>query len=200
MTAVDRVVETVLPTDHGVFRCLGYIAESGNEHVALVIGDPSRPSSVPPLVRLHSECLTGDVLGSRRCDCGPQLDEALRLVAAAGNGVVVYVRGHEGRGIGLIEKLRAYRLQDLGLDTVDANLELGVPVDGRDYVDAAAVLADLGVTSVRLLTNNPAKRVGLERHGVAVHEMVPLVVPPTDASRRYLDAKRDRLGHRLPAS
>ena len=199
MTSVARVVETVLPTDRGVFRCLGYVGAAGNEHVALTLGDPaSVANGVAPLVRLHSECLTGDVLGSHRCDCGPQLDEALRLVATAGFGVVVYLRGHEGRGIGLIEKLRAYRLQDLGLDTVDANLELGHPVDARDYADAAGILVDLGVRRVRLLTNNPDKRTGVEHHGIVVDEMVPLLVPPTDTSRRYLDAKRDRLGHRLP--
>lgn len=199
MTGVARVVETVLPTDHGVFRCLGYVGATGSEHVALALGDSVGGSTgVAPLVRLHSECLTGDVLGSHRCDCGPQLNEALRLVAAAGCGVVVYLRGHEGRGIGLIEKLRAYRLQDLGLDTVDANLELGHPVDARDYADAAGILVDLGVHRVRLLTNNPGKRAGVERHGIVVDEMVPLLVPPTDTSRRYLDAKRDRLGHRLP--
>lgn len=200
MTGVERVVETVLPTDHGVFRCLGYGGATGSEHVALVAGDPADASTaVAPLVRLHSECLTGDVLGSHRCDCGPQLAEALRLVAAAGCGVVVYLRGHEGRGIGLIEKLRAYRLQDLGLDTVDANLELGHPVDARDYADAAGILVDLGVHRIRLLTNNPAKRAGVECHGIVVDEMVPLLVPPTVTSRRYLDVKRDRLGHRIPA-
>ena len=196
MTMVARVVETSLPTDHGVFRCVGYRGATGSEHVALVVG-PDRPVD-PVLVRLHSECLTGDVLGSHRCDCGPQLDESLRLVAAAGAGAVVYLRGHEGRGIGLLEKLRAYRLQDLGLDTVDANVELGHPVDARDYADAAGILVDLGCTRVRLLTNNPRKRDGVEQYGIEVTEMVPLVIAATEASRRYLSVKRDRLGHRLP--
>jgi 3,4-dihydroxy 2-butanone 4-phosphate synthase/GTP cyclohydrolase II len=193
---VTRIVETTLPTDHGVFRCYGYVGAGGSEHVALVAGEPDHADD--PLVRLHSECLTGDVLGSHRCDCGPQLDESLRLVAASGGGVVVYLRGHEGRGIGLIEKLRAYRLQDLGLDTVDANVELGHPVDGRDYADAAAVLADLGIRRVRLLTNNPRKREGIEVHGIDVTEMVPLLVAPTSHNLGYLSAKRDRLGHHIP--
>lgn len=193
---VARIVETTLPTDHGEFRCYGYRGANGSEHVALVVGEPA---AVPdPLVRLHSECLTGDVLGSHRCDCGPQLEESLRLVADAGCGVVVYLRGHEGRGIGLIEKLRAYRLQDLGLDTVDANVELGHPIDGRDYADAAGILADLGVRRVRLLTNNPRKRDGIEAHGIDVIEMLPLLVAPTSHNLGYLSAKRDRLGHHIP--
>lgn len=192
--AVERIVETSLPIDHATFRCVGYRAGSGAEHVALVLGEPT--TAEPTLVRLHSECLTGDVLGSHRCDCGSQLDEAMRRIAAEGVGVVVYLRGHEGRGIGLLEKLRAYRLQDLGFDTVDANLELGHPADARDFGDAAAVLADLGVRWVRLLSNNPDKRDALERHGLIV-ERVPLVMAATPNNRAYLDAKRERLGHAL---
>ena len=150
------------------------------------------------LVRLHSECLTGDVLGSLRCDCGPQLEAALRTVAEAGRGVVVYLRGHEGRGIGLLHKLAAYRLQDGGRDTVDANLDLGLPADARDFSVGAQILGDLGVTSVRLLTNNPAKRAGVEEHGLTVLEQVPLEVHVTPENIGYLRTKRDRMGHDLP--
>jgi len=146
-------------------------------------------------VRVHSECLTGDVLGSRRCDCGPQLRAALRRVAAEGRGVVLYMRGHEGRGIGLLSKLQAYALQDRGADTVDANLALGLPADSRSYGTAARILADLGVSSVRLLTNNPAKQVGLEEHGLRVVQRVPLEVSPTPENLGYLLTKRDRMGH-----
>jgi 3,4-dihydroxy 2-butanone 4-phosphate synthase/GTP cyclohydrolase II len=197
-TRVELVVETVLPTRHAVFRCLGYRADDGHEHLALVLGDPAETGGYP-LVRMHSECLTGDVLGSHRCDCGAQLDEAMRRVAAERCGIVLYVRGHEGRGIGLLEKLRAYRLQDLGRDTVDANIELGHDADARDYGAAAAVLDDLGVSSVRLLTNNPRKRAALARHGIDVAEAVPLVIAPTGLNDRYLATKRDRLGHSIPA-
>lgn len=196
--SVVRVVETTLPTDHGMFRCLGFASDRGAEHLALVIGDLSSGDPAP-LVRLHSECLTGDVLGSHRCDCGPQLDAALRTIAAAGRGAVVYLRGHEGRGIGLLEKLRAYRLQDSGLDTVDANLELGHPVDTRDFSDAVDILRDLGVSAVRLLTNNPRKRDALVDRGIAVDEIVPVWIEPNEHNRRYLDTKRDRLGHVLPS-
>ena len=148
------------------------------------------------LVRLHSECLTGDALGSRRCDCGPQLDHALARTAAEG-GAVVYLRGHEGRGIGLLAKLSAYALQDEGLDTVEANLRQGLPADGREYGAGAAILADLGLDDVRLLTNNPAKVQGLRSYGVEVAEQVPIEVPPTEENRRYLIAKRDLMGHDL---
>jgi 3,4-dihydroxy 2-butanone 4-phosphate synthase/GTP cyclohydrolase II len=193
---VERVVETSLPTEWGTFRCVGYASSDGHEHVALVRGDPG--DVAVPLVRLHSECLTGDVLGSRRCDCGLQLQESMRLVAEAGCGAVLYLRGHEGRGIGLLQKLRAYGLQDRGLDTVEANLELGHPADARDFTTGAEILADLGAVAVRLLTNNPAKRDGLVAAGIDVTELVPLVVDPTPDSLDYLATKRDRLGHVLP--
>ena len=197
---IERVVETTLPTDHGVFACIGYRAVSGVELVALVAGDPAAPPTPAsaPLVRLHSECLTGDVLGSHRCDCGPQLDEAMRRIAAEGAGAVLYLRGHEGRGIGLLEKLRAYELQDGGLDTVDANVQLGHEADGRDYADAAAMLHDLGIARVRLLTNNPRKRDAMLAHGVDVVATEPLLVAPTERNARYLATKRDRLGHSIP--
>ncbi|WP_430780240.1 bifunctional 3,4-dihydroxy-2-butanone-4-phosphate synthase/GTP cyclohydrolase II [Actinoplanes sp. G11-F43] len=191
---VERVVETVMPTEHGVFTAVGYRTEADHgEHVALVFGDLSDGEDV--LVRVHSECLTGDVFGSRRCDCGPQLDAALERVAAAGRGVVLYMRGHEGRGIGLLHKLQAYQLQDRGFDTVDANLELGLPADARDYGTGAQILADLGVRSMRLLTNNPAKRAGLEGYGLRVtgREELPVRLHPENV--RYLRTKRDRMGH-----
>jgi 3,4-dihydroxy 2-butanone 4-phosphate synthase/GTP cyclohydrolase II len=192
---VERVIETRIPTQHGVFRAVGY--RSGDtEHLALLYGDVE--GTAGPLVRVHSECLTGDVFGSLRCDCGPQLQAALAEVAAAGRGVVLYLRGHEGRGIGLLHKLRAYRLQDGGTDTVDANLELGLPADGRDYGIGAAILADLGVRTVRLLTNNPAKQEGLESYGLRVIERVPMPVQATPENIAYLTTKRDRMGHDLP--
>jgi len=149
------------------------------------------------LVRVHSECLTGDVFGSRRCDCGPQLHAALRRVADEGRGVVLYMRGHEGRGIGLLHKLQAYELQDSGQDTVDANLALGLPADARDYGQGAQILAELGVRSMRLLTNNPAKRAGLEGYGLSITERVPLEVVPNADNLHYLRTKRDRMGHVL---
>jgi 3,4-dihydroxy 2-butanone 4-phosphate synthase/GTP cyclohydrolase II len=192
---VKRAVETVLPTDWATFRCVGYLAGDGTEQVALVLGDPTR---LPSLVRLHSECLTGDLFGSRRCDCGQQLDETFRRIADEGGGVVVYLRGHEGRGIGLLDKLRADRLQDDGLDTVDANVALGLPVDARDFAVGAAILADLGAVRVRLLTNNPAKSRDLERHGITVVGLEPLVIEANEHNTRYLSTKRDRLGHALP--
>ncbi|AEV87336.1 3,4-dihydroxy-2-butanone 4-phosphate synthase [Actinoplanes sp. SE50] len=195
---IERVVETVLPTEHGVFTAVGYRTQADNgEHVALVYGDLSDGEDV--LVRVHSECLTGDVFGSRRCDCGPQLDAALERVAAAGRGVVLYMRGHEGRGIGLLHKLQAYQLQDRGFDTVDANLELGLPADARDYGTGAQILCDLGVRSMRLLTNNPAKRAGLEGYGLRVigREELPVRLHPENV--RYLRTKRDRMGHLFEA-
>ncbi len=193
---ISRVVETRLPNAHGEWRALGYLdSVDGTEHIALVHGDLGAGTDV--LVRMHSECLTGDVLGSLRCDCGAQLEAAMAAVAAEGRGVVCYLRGHEGRGIGLLSKLRAYQLQDGGADTVDANLELGLPADARDYSIGAQILADLGVHSVRLLTNNPAKVAGLAACGIEVRSMVPLPVTPTPENLRYLTAKRDRLGHRI---
>ncbi|WP_026423942.1 bifunctional 3,4-dihydroxy-2-butanone-4-phosphate synthase/GTP cyclohydrolase II [Actinokineospora inagensis] len=193
---VDRVAEARIPTAHGAFRAVGYDSLlDGIEHVALVYGDLGDGENV--LVRVHSECLTGDVFGSLRCDCGPQLDAALEAVAAEGRGVVLYMRGHEGRGIGLMHKLQAYQLQDDGADTVDANLALGVPADARDYGTGAQILVDLGVKSMRLLTNNPAKRVGLEGYGLAVVDRVPLSVWPNPENLRYLRTKRDRMGHEL---
>jgi 3,4-dihydroxy 2-butanone 4-phosphate synthase/GTP cyclohydrolase II len=197
---VLRLAETRLPTAHGDFTAFGYrISIDGSEHVALVYGDPEAlRDDEPVLTRVHSECLTGDVLGSRRCDCGPQLDEALERVVAEGRGVVIYLRGHEGRGIGLLAKLQAYQLQDGGRDTVDANLDLGLPADARHYGAATQILRDLGVRSVRLLTNNPAKTTGLEAYGVAVAERVPLTPHPNDHNVGYLRTKRDRMGHDLP--
>ena len=193
---VARGAETTIPNEHGVWRAFGYAcAIDGGEHVALVLGDLGDGEDV--LVRAHSECLTGDVLGSRRCDCGAQLDAAMAAIAKEGRGVVLYLRGHEGRGIGLLAKLRAYQRQDDGADTVEANLELGLPVDAREYGAAAQMLADLGVRSVRLLTNNPAKVEGLTAYGTVVRERVPMPVHVSEHNRRYLAAKRDRLGHRI---
>ncbi len=193
---VARVAEARIPTAHGTFRAVGYDSLlDGIEHVALVFGDIADGEDV--LVRVHSECLTGDVFASLRCDCGPQLDAALEAVAAEGRGVVLYMRGHEGRGIGLMHKLQAYQLQDDGADTVDANLALGVPADARDYGTGAQILVDLGVKSMRLLTNNPAKRVGLEGYGLTVVDRVALSVWPNPENLRYLRTKRDRMGHEL---
>ena len=194
---VHRVADARIPTAHGPFRALGYTSDlDDRQHVALVAGDVGDGEDL--LVRVHSECLTGDVFGSRRCDCGPQLDASLAAVAAEGRGVVLYMRGHEGRGIGLLHKLQAYQLQDLGADTVDANLELGLPADARDYGTGAQILVDLGVRSMRLLTNNPAKRAGLEGYGLRIAGRVPLPVHPTPDNLRYLVTKRDRMGHDLP--
>ena len=196
-TLVERMAEARLPTRYGEFLAVGYRSTvASDEHVALVRGELGTGTAV--LVRLHSECLTGDVLGSLRCDCGPQLDAALRTVADEGRGVVVYLRGHEGRGIGLMHKLAAYRLQDGGRDTVDANLDLGLPADARDFSVGAQILADLGVSSVRLITNNPAKRAGIEEQGLTVVEQVPLEVHMTPENIGYLRTKRDRMGHDLP--
>ncbi len=196
-THVERVAETRLPTAHGEFTAYGYrITIDDSEHLALVHGDISDGADV--LTRVHSECLTGDVFGSHRCDCGPQLDEALARVVAEGRGVVVYLRGHEGRGIGLVAKLQAYQLQDGGRDTVDANLDLGLPADARHYGAATQILRDLGITSVRLMTNNPAKTTSLREYGVPVSERVPLTPHPNDHNLGYLMTKRDRMGHDLP--
>jgi 3,4-dihydroxy 2-butanone 4-phosphate synthase / GTP cyclohydrolase II len=199
---VDRVAETRLPTRHGDFTAYGYkITVDDSEHVALVYGDisgSSEPGGDPVLTRVHSECLTGDVFGSSRCDCGPQLDEALERIVTEGRGVLVYLRGHEGRGIGLVAKLQAYQLQDGGRDTVDANLDLGLPADARHYGAATQILKDLGVGKVRLLTNNPGKVTNLEEYGISVTERVPLTPHPNDHNLAYLLTKRDRMGHHLP--
>ncbi len=191
---VVRVVETTLPTDDGIFTVFGYRdLLTGAEHVALV--SPRGLGTQDSWVRLHSECLTGDVLRSRRCDCGLQLAAALQLVAARG-GAVIYLRGHEGRGVGLLNKLQAYALQDQGLDTVDAQTALGLPVDAREYAAGAAILTDLGVTSVRLLTNNPRKVDGLRPY-LNVTAVEPLITEPTFDNADYLRTKRDRMGHLL---
>ncbi len=219
---VKRVVETRLPNEFGEWRALGYLnSVDGTEHLALLLGDIGLPGGAaadalpggaaadaapgaagPPgqpgiLVRMHSECLTGDVFGSQRCDCGDQLRAAMAVIAAEGRGIVLYLRGHEGRGIGLLSKLRAYNLQDGGADTVDANLELGLPADAREYSTGAQMLADLGVRSPRLLTNNPAKVRGLSGFGIEVAGRVSLPASPTPDNLRYLMAKRDRLGHQI---
>ena len=196
-TLVRRAAAAQLPTEWGEFTAVGYRSVlDGTEHVAFVLGDVADGADV--LVRVHSECVTGDVFGSLRCDCGAQLRESLRLVAAAGQGVVVYLRGHEGRGIGLLHKLQAYQLQEAGADTVDANLALGLPADARDYGMGAQILADLGVRSMRLLTNNPDKRAGLEGYGLTVTGRVPLPVRAVPENLAYLRTKRDRMGHDLP--
>ncbi len=193
---VRRVAEASLPTEYGAFNALVYESVLDHEqHMALVYGDlASRPD---PLVRVHSECLTGDALGSLRCDCGPQLHTALAKIAAEGAGVVVYLRGHEGRGIGLGHKIRAYALQEEGRDTVDANLDQGLPVDSREYGIGAQILEDLGVHAMRLMTNNPAKYGGLEGFGLRIVERVALESQPTPFNIDYLRTKRERLGHLL---
>jgi 3,4-dihydroxy 2-butanone 4-phosphate synthase/GTP cyclohydrolase II len=191
---VTRTSEARLPLDHGEFQVIGYRdLVDGFHHVAVVLGDVREVPGV--LVRMHSECLTGDVFGSRRCDCGRQLALALDMIADEGCGVVVYLRGHEGRGIGLLDKIHAYKLQDEGLDTVDANLELGHPVDRRDYGAGMQILSDLGIHDLRLLTNNPAKRAGLEGYGLTVSDRIPLVGDARPESKAYLATKRSRLGH-----
>lgn len=192
---VRRVSAARIPTDHGAFQSVAYEAHDGRTHLALTCGDIKGAENV--LVRVHSECFTGDTLGSRRCDCGLQLQRSLELIGAEGTGVLVYIRGHEGRGIGLRHKLEAYELQDRGYDTVQANLALGFAADARDYGVGAEILRDLGVTTMRLLTNNPAKRAGLEGHGLQIVERVPLAIPPTPENLFYLQTKRDRFGHLL---
>lgn len=193
---VTRVTEALLPLAQGDFRAIGYSSTiTGHDSLALVLGEIGDGQDI--LVRVHSECLTGDVFGSLRCDCGPQLNAALDQIAAEGRGVLLYVRGHEGRGIGLMHKLRAYQLQDQGVDTVDANLELGLPSDSREYGTGAQILADLGITSMRLLTNNPAKRAGLSGFGLEISERVPLEIEPNPHNAFYLETKRTRMGHEL---
>jgi 3,4-dihydroxy 2-butanone 4-phosphate synthase/GTP cyclohydrolase II len=203
---ITRVAETVIPNAYGAWRAYGYRSDvDGTEQLALVLGDIGSAGDTvlgdtgageDVLTRVHSECLTGDVFGSQRCDCGTQLDAAMARIAEAGRGVVLYLRGHEGRGIGLLSKLQAYALQDAGEDTVDANLTLGLPVDAREYSVAAQLLDDLGVRSVRLLTNNPAKVDALAGHGFGVTR-IPLPPLATPHNLRYLATKRDRMGHQL---
>ena len=191
---VQRAVETKLPTPYGEFQLIVYESTlDGQAHMALVKGDIRQP---PVLVRVHSQCLTGDVFGSWRCDCGSQLDSALKLIQKEERGVILYLR-QEGRGIGLVNKLKAYALQDKGMDTVEANQALGFDPDLRDYGIGAQILADLGLTEIRLMTNNPRKVVGLEGFGLKLVERVPLEIPPSPANAKYLKAKRDKLGHLL---
>jgi 3,4-dihydroxy 2-butanone 4-phosphate synthase/GTP cyclohydrolase II len=193
---VERVVEARIPTEYGTFTGVGFRSlVDDRQHMALVMGDIGDGQSV--LTRVHSECLTGDVFGSLRCDCGDQLDQAMARVAAEGRGVVLYIRGHEGRGIGLLHKLAAYKLQDEGLDTVDANVNLGLPVDARDYGVGAQILYDLGVRTMRLMTNNPTKRAGIEGYGLSILEQIPLSIDANDENRDYLRAKATRLGHQM---
>jgi 3,4-dihydroxy 2-butanone 4-phosphate synthase/GTP cyclohydrolase II len=193
---VARVADADLPTEHGDFRCIAYRSlDTSDEHLALVKGDPSGTDA--PLVRIHSECLTGDVFRSQRCDCGDQLRAAMRIINEAGSGVVVYLRAHEGRGIGLANKIRAYKLQDNGMDTVEANLHLGYPADARDFSIAAAILSDLGVHRARLLTNNPQKRISVEGQGLTIVEQLSLITPRNGHNERYLRSKQEKLGHLL---
>lgn len=192
---VHRVTQARIPTAEGTFTAVGYESDDGRTHVALVKGQPAGKENV--LVRVHSECFTGDILGSLRCDCGAQLRESMRRIDEEGEGVVVYIRGHEGRGIGLRHKLEAYALQDGGLDTVEANIELGFSPDVRDYGVGAQILVDLGVSTMRLLTNNPSKRAGLEGYGLQIVERVPLQSEPTAENVNYLKVKRDKMGHLL---
>ena len=191
---VERMGSANVPTEWGNFECVAYRSTiDGIEHLAFVLGDLTSPE--PVLTRVHSECLTGDVFGSRRCDCGPQLATAMKAVQEQGRGVIVYLRGHEGRGIGIGHKIRAYSLQDEGLDTVDANLELGLPVDSREYGIGAQILADLGARELRLMTNNPAKYGGIAGYGLSVVERVSIITESTPENSSYLATKRDRLGH-----
>ncbi len=202
---VERIADVTMPTEWGVFRCVAFESKlDGIEHLAFVYGDDDAIEDATNddgvLVRVHSECLTGDVFGSRRCDCGPQLATAMQMIAGEGAGVVVYLRGHEGRGIGLGHKLRAYELQEQGRDTVDANVELGLPVDSREYGIGAQILVDLGLRRLRLLTNNPAKYGGLQGFGLEITDRVGLAMVPTAENLRYLATKRERMGHDLDPS
>jgi len=194
---VRRVAEANVPTAFGDFNCIAFESVvTQQHHLAMVMGDLS--GDPPPLVRMHSECLTGDIFGSLRCDCGEQLQKALQMIGEEGRGVVVYIRHHEGRGIGIANKLRAYKLQeDEGLDTVEANLHLGFPPDLRDYGIGAQILVDLGIKQVRFLTNNPAKRAGLQGFGLEIVERVPLVIRPNESNRGYLETKQHKMGHLL---
>lgn len=192
---VTQGVEAHLPTEWGDFRIIPFQQKSnGNEHIALIKGDLTTPE--PVLVRMHSSCATGDIFGSHRCECGEQLHKAMQEIQAEGRGVIVYLQ-QEGRGIGLMKKIEAYKLQEEGLDTVEANLELGCRPDERDYGVGAEILRQLGVTKMRLMTNNPVKRIGLESFGLEVTEVVPLEVKPNEYNRAYLRTKKERMGHRL---
>lgn len=195
MSPIQRVASTTLPTQYGLFNLYVYQGDANQEHIALTVG--TIDDSSPVLARLHSECITGDLFGSARCDCGEQLDHSLRLLQQQRRGVLVYLR-QEGRGIGLVNKIRAYALQDQGLDTVDANRALGLPDDMRNYADAAEILLNLGARRVRLLTNNPDKIAGLPRHGIEVTERVALHVAPNATNLHYLQTKKQRMGHLLP--
>jgi 3,4-dihydroxy 2-butanone 4-phosphate synthase/GTP cyclohydrolase II len=195
---VIQEAEALLPTRYGTFRVLGYRNRIDNsEHLALVKGDLTKQDGIPPLVRVHSECLTGDVLGSLRCDCGDQLQAALKAIEEHGKGVLVYMRTHEGRGIGLLNKLKTYALQEKGMDTVEANLEIGFPADLRQYGVGAQILLDLGIHAFNLLTNNPRKIRGLDGYGLQVLERVAMQCPPQEHNEHYLRAKQDKLGHLL---
>ncbi len=192
---VERVTETVIPTAYGSWKAIAYRSMTDpDEHVALVMGDVS--GDEPVLVRMHSQCVTGDVFGSMRCDCGEQLDKSMQMIGEEGRGVIVYMR-QEGRGIGFHNKLRAYALQDVGMDTVEANLALGFEADRRDYGIGMQILVDLGLTKIRFLTNNPRKRAGLEGFGLEMVERVPIIAEPNEFNARYLEVKREKLGHRF---
>jgi 3,4-dihydroxy 2-butanone 4-phosphate synthase/GTP cyclohydrolase II len=192
---VRRVATAKLPTEFGDFTAVAYEASVESwAPLALIMGDVT--DDTPVLVRMHSECLTGDVFKSQRCDCGDQLTTAMKIIGGEGKGVIVYLR-QEGRGIGLVNKVRAYELQDQGHDTVEANVALGFAPDPRDYGIGTQVLVDLGVRKLRLLTNNPRKRVGLESYGLTIIEQIPIEIPANDVNRKYLSTKRDKLGHQL---
>ena len=190
-----QVAETVLPTRYGEFKVLAFTTpRGGRDYLALIMGSPSAKS--PPLCRVHSSCVTGDLLGSLRCDCGDQLQMSLEMIAKAGEGILIYLE-QEGRGIGLVNKMRAYELQDQGMDTVDANLALGFKVDERDYSVACKILVDLGISKIRLMTNNPEKHTALSEFGIEVTELIPLKTEPNLYNKSYLKTKREKLGHAL---